>query len=64
MENQPPLHRVSVYVRQLLSEFLLAPNVEIVKPPLPEMPFLHLCFGKLQPELTFGEPFAFFPKTS
>src|SRR5208337_2621457 len=41
MENQPSLHGVAVHVFQLLFEFLLAPNVEVIKPSLPEMSFLN-----------------------
>jgi len=62
MENQPSLHGVAVHVFQLLFEFLLAPNVEVIKPSLPEMSFLNLDFGKLQPELPFRRAFASLPE--
>src|SRR5260370_6465253 len=62
MENQPTLLRVRVHVVQFLSKLFLAPNIEVVKPSLPEMWFFHLRFGKFQTELAFRRAFAFFPE--
>src|SRR5580704_13857564 len=36
--RQPAHHRIPVHVSQLLHNFPLTPHVEVIKPPLPELP--------------------------
>jgi hypothetical protein len=46
MRYQPSLHGIPVHIVQLFSHLLLAPHVEVIKPPLPERPRTSLVFRK------------------
>ena len=45
VHNQPSLYGVCVHIFQLFLEFILGPNIKVVKSPLPEVVFSRLRFG-------------------
>ena len=55
-------HRIRVHVVQLFLELLLAPDVEVVKAPLPEMLFFRSYRGEFEVELALWCAFSFFPE--